>query len=911
MLLLTLLTFLSPVTGLAQETKLVTDFTKDLPAETYPDATVVLRMHGIRQIPNVAEPGDVFVSLTRTNGTFPDAGHTAAADYNQKSGNAVRIDSLAIDGTTLRGRIHVTIGADAPRPGGKGFPVPQDEYEIDIDAKIDFSATIDHQPEATPFMPPWRRDEPQACGRVIKGTYVAKRSGVETRGDVLGAIQAKPAGARIGMRGNLSVEPDPAGGAKVLARMSPVRVASDQAMLIKPLTGVDASAYDAVRITISSDKRRDDVSVMVAIEAAGQWRQITSGAFLRAGEKTYDIPFDDFGRFDSSKLTAVGIGVDNPHGVGDVSFSVRKIELVRLGLQRAAPKREVKITLDPDVVVSLNGTMEVPKGLFGFHDVGSPKDESRDPVGYMKKINPGYLRPLEHVGFNAKPLTDEQIAERAAQKFGQPETVFSRRAAAANATDEVIMTHTTDLWNRPPWMDSGVEKAAEGVRAFYRERASRAWRPGDDANWLRRFEVWNEPFMWARHTNMGKLNPAGRKAWTDPTQFGYLPGRMNADVYATLFLAAVEGAKSANPHVQLGGPSTAEVHGDDFATLSNYVGPILDRVHDKIDFITEHHYGGDPRTFAASYQVLKAWCDTKYGRRIPVYNTECNDLGASSAGKARYNMLDILTCINQVRDVAKGRAVHALWNGFPNDTGERHCFELLSTLRGPVLLAGGDDADVTTVASHPKAGEVVVVALNHGPVSKRVALDVPQGFVVDEAMVMLADAPEQELQLKDTEGQAIPSPSAGSTSLGTLADKPASVDLPRGSAIRWTLRKDGYTPQTTRVLEESFVDTVLAEVKAEAALRAPIKWKSPAEGRKRAYLRLVTRDVHRGEAVAVIGDSTIPLPYSTSNAGQPLVQDVPIDPAILRGTTEVTFRCVDPAASNGFAVHAASILIQR
>ncbi len=900
----------------ARSSKLLTDFSNDLPESGYPDATVTLRFIAIREIPKVAAPGDVFVTLGRTGGKLAQAGGSAAADYNQKSDNTVSVGTLAFDGDKLKGTVKVKIGPDAPRPRVVGFPNPADEFEIEIDAMVDPSKVIDYQPEATPFMPPWRSDEPQAAGKLITGTYVAKRGTIETRGKILGAIQANPTGNRIGGRGNIDLSPDPAGGAKVLARMSPKRVGSNQAMAIKPLGTLNVTDFDAVRVTITSEARRDDVSVMLALQTGGQWRTISSAAFLLGREATFDVPFDDFGRFDPTTLTAVGIGVDNPHGVGDVSFSVRKIELVNLGLARRLPKTDVTITFDPNTVVSLNATTDVPKGLFGFHDVGESqprvaKPGEEDPFDYLKRINPGYLRPLVHVGFNAKALTDEQIANRAAEKYGKPDDLFTRRALAGDAIDNVVMTHTNDLWNRPAWMDAGIEKSAEGVRAFYRDLASRAWRPGDDTNYLRRFEVWNEPFMWARHTNMGKLNPVGKKAWEDPTQFGYLPGRMNADAYATFFLAAVEGAKSANPHVLLGGPSTAEFGGQDYATLSNFVGPILDRVHDKIDFLTEHHYGGDPQTFAASYQVTKGWCDVKYDRRIPIYNTECNDLGASAAGKARYNMLDILTCIRQVRDIAQGRAVHALWNGYLNDEGELHCFDLLATLRGKVLDAASGDDEVTVVATQPQVGEVVVVALNHGSINKRLTLPVPEGFTIREVKMMLADAPDNELQLRDTEGQAIPKPAAGKTTLTTIGDLPAAINLPRGSAVRWTLVKAGHVASSKREIDEHFTDAVLAKVSPNAPLESTIKWRGDHTGTKQAWLRVVTSDVHRGEAVAVIGGKNVELPYSSSNEGASLVQDIPIDVGGLDDLKGITFKCNDPGNSNGFTIWSASICLER
>jgi hypothetical protein len=683
----------------------------------------------------------------------------------------------------------------------------------------------------------------------------------------------------------------------------------------------DWGRYDGLRITIDSPRRRDEATVEVGIrEAGGTWSQEgqfessgnweTSGAWFSANgaalllgkERSFVVPFADFrglsddGFLDIRRINGLFIGVNNAMGVGTVEFTVRKVELVRWSQEGfgTPPTDPVVVHVDPTLPLSINGVDTIPKGLFGYHDVSGRRPKAKTgkpgPVEYMDQLKPGFLRPLDHVGFGGKPISDEQIRKLQAvpDEPKKPANVFFRRAEAADAVDNIVWCHTVDLWARPPWMDRPMDQTLSGVRAFYRRQAATAWVPGDIYNLKRRLEVWNEPFMWGRHINMGHQNPPGRKAWTDPTQHGYIPAKLGGEIYARIFAAAVDGAKSANAHVQLGGPCAPAFSADRYANFFNYVRYFIDAVPEKIDFLTEHHYGGLPEVYPASYFVATAYSDTRHNRRYPIYNTECGDLHAPQRRQAWYNIKEILTTIRQVPDLVRGRAIHALWSGYIRDPGVENAMALLADLRGKRLVVGASDADILTAASRRDDGRVVVVALNDSPHRRTVGPAPIENYIFQ------------------TGQQLVPTKSTRLDPLGN-ADP---VELAPGAAAKWVFRPDGAAPglkQGPRTIS-SFCQAVNVQIKPRASVNTRVLFRDRAKLTGPAMLRIVARDIQHGEAVAVIGGTEYPLPFAPGGDGTSVIRDIPIRAQDLAGNPAIEFRVTDPDNFNGFTLYAAAVL---
>jgi hypothetical protein len=211
-----------------------------------------------------------------------------------------------------------------------------------------------------------------------------------------------------------------------------------------------------------------------------------------------------------------------------------------------------------------------------------------------------------------------------------------------------------------------------------------------------------------------------------------------------------------------------------------------------------------------------------------------------------------------------------------------------------VLAVEVSDPAILAVATAPGDGTMVLYCFNDSPFERELNVPVPAGFRVAGPKVLETSAEGSRL---------VDGPEASGAVI--------AMTLPSRQAARWTFEKAGYEPGVTRRIEQSFVDVVMADVAPDAPVRGKVLWRGEGLPAKAASLRAVTRDVGHGEGVAVINGTDVPLPWSSSNEGCAVAQEVPIDPALLGAETAVEFRCRDPQNSNGFRVFAASILLER
>ena len=887
------------------------------------DQRLILAVKDVRPVGDGR--GHLYLTFERVDGDWKGVG--AAADYNEKSANTLTVKSLNVEESRIQAEVGVRIGKDGARRGRAHFPTPDDAFELSLDVTLG-DGPAPNLPDREAFMPPWRMDTPQVVGRAVAGTYSGswawKKDTNTVSGTVVGGVAPLASEGQWGTEGRARLVAPSSGGIHLVADLPdrPVARYKSAWAVMRLAEPLPLEGLGALVLRVSAPKDRNDAALAVGIQTDRGKFSLRSGAVLREDAQVVTLPFERFGSswrpFAGSEIRAVRVGAVSGDGIGRVEATVHSIAATA-GPEWGPRDTPITVNVDPGTVVSLNGADEIPPGLFGFHDVGHQKpkkardDQDDDAVAYIAKLNPGLLRPLEHTGFGGKPLSDEEVRQRmdlAGRTKDRSADTFYRRAKAGNAVERVVWTHTMDLWMRPRWMRRSMEDEVRDVRTFYRNLASRAWVPGDDTNMLRWLEVWNEPFMWGRHINMDFRLPPGAKAFSDPTQHGYIPAKVGAEAYAELFLAAAEGAKSVNPHIKIGGPSAPSFDGDDYRNFTNYVRRILDRVHGQIDFLTEHHYGGNPLSVAASYDVATAYMDRTYGRRLPIINTECNDLGASDAGKASYNLLDILHLARTCPDIAIGRSIHASWYGYLRSRGEEHAYLLLAPLRGKLLNLSFDDDQVAAVATAPGDESIVVVALQFSGATRDLRVPVPEGFEVASTTVLLADAPEKELELRDVDGAFVPKPEDGMT---TLSDVVAPVNdgavvctLPNRSAVRHVFRRKGYAPSGSKAFRTAYLASLEA-LKPGAVFEAP----APVDLSGRVVLRLVAPDVHEGEGWFEAGGKRTPLPYTTCHPGGSEVVTATLFDVNVKKGEMLKIGCSDGAAYNGFRVLAASVLYEE
>jgi hypothetical protein len=479
-----------------------------------------------------------------------------------------------------------------------------------------------------------------------------------------------------------------------------------------------------------------------------------------------------------------------------------------------------------------------------------------------------------------------------------------------------------------------LEAYTNGIREMFKQVGAAGWTPEKPDNTLRRIEFWNEPFMWARHINRGqsKLSAGpgdpggnrGRKAWEDPTQFTYMPGKLGAETYAKFFNAAAEGLKESNPHVQIGGMSSGIFGEDFFSQLTNYVAHFLEASHDKIDFLTEHHYSTHAPSTAAAYEVVNAWSIAKHGKSWPIWNTEANDLDDIAPGdrrsaeaakaytdlnRAYYNYRDILELILKSRDIAKGRAIHALWGrGWFKSEGEHHLFLHTADLRGSILASKSNDPAILPVATWEKR-HLSIFLLNDSPFPRSATITL-KGL----GAVSPSSASGLRLSPDNSETRVFPSSVRTTQKDGDLQilwDEPLA---PR--EIAKVVFNDIAPPSKTRRLTTHPCDLVVVDVLPEKPLSGGIRLDPKAlAGAAKAALRVVARDVQNGEATLKIGSQDVILPPSNAEGGHHVIQDIPLEfsPSQWKDDLKsgiLPVRVSAAQGTDGFALYSATLLLE-
>jgi len=893
---------------------------------------------------------------------------------------------LARTGDAIRGKVRFPVQLPARSKGAAPEPYPLD---IELDLTV-LAETFAYTPDPDPGIPPWRSDKSKPSGQKLSGRWKSFENRMDSVVELDGRIgpnsclRGRVVPGRFSPIGATALAPAKGGGLAVTAFAAPARADhGDSQWAVKLLDApVDLRKFNGLRLTVRSAtpfagpqwKGPAPVGAAVAIrEKGGQWFACRTVTPLLGGTQTWiadlalflrGVPSPGIGGgpntryfLDPSQIDAIAVGVNNPFGGGTVQFDALKLEAVRWAERGFGepPAQTVEVRVDAARHESFNGQPLVPKGLFGYHVAGKidPKPASientpasfreppvsGDPLALLRLLKPGSLRPLEHTGMNAGS---------AGAVRGMDPVI----AAAGDAADAVMFTVTNqNLWARPEWMDRikkdtpenlarTRDEYAAGIRTMFAGIGAEAWDPEKrPESTLRFLEFWNEPFMWARHINRGNSTLSagpgdpggnrGRQAWDDPTQFTYIPAKLGGEMYAHFFNAAHDGLAETNPHVRIGGisgPAFLEEYGEH---LRRYWMPFLELSKDRVDFLTEHHYQGDPESFAAGYETVTAHTLAKLGKAWPIWNTEANDLQDIAPGdersaeaaraytqmnRAYYNYRDILELIRHSRDKAAGRAIHALWApGVLRDEGEFHMYRLTADLRGTVVSSESSEGSIIPIAAQGPSG-LAIYMLNDSPHPRSVVLHAQRAIEADSKPPCLALSLDEQ---------------AGHTAIEPVGMKIA----PDETGVRITFDRPMRPREIRRVLltsvayavpyhiTQNFADLTLAELRPGTETPAAIQWRKGTDPAQTvaATLRVVTRDVQEGEAALEIDgtDIRIPLPPSRTNADSSQIQEIPLNAAQVATLKKadaskplpIRIRC--DAAYDGFALMMASLNLHR
>jgi uncharacterized protein YbdZ (MbtH family) len=870
---------------------------------------LVLRLEGMGPPRPDGVASTAWITAATANGALDPATLRITTEVHQRTRFAVDACGLRLEGDAVQGGLTFRwMGVDpfAPPPADALDKRPPMTVAITAQLRNDDAPW---QEDPTPSMPPWRKEAPVPGGWTVAGTWtMAERSGdvgggwgrLATPGSLGGDGMTRIAGTRADGRIAATVVLPPT------RRAAPC---GSRLVAVLP-TPCDLSGHAALRLDVQGPVR-PGVCLSVRLRTAGGvWWGVDEALPLDGRTTGYTVDLDLFRhvsgfndyRFRREAIDAVAVGCDDPRGVGAVAFSLGAVAAT--GARPAVAPAVVTIG---GAWLEHDGATRIPDGLFGLHDVRGPaKDRSNDDV--LRALRPGSLRWVEHGDLRLPKPRDpaKPRKEPKAPKIRTPEEIEKRRQptpsewrqrlAAAGAEDRTIVAFSWDLLDRPPWLDDGVPAWEEHLEQWYPQVGAMA-AGSSTAGWLPAVEVFNEPFIWARHINAGPLLPKGATDVRDPTQHGHMPAALAADAYARFFLAARRGVDAAATPLRFGGPSAPAFHDDLWDAWTGYTALILDRIHHRLDYLTEHHYQGAPASYAASYLMAALWCEQRYGRRIPIWNTEANDLvdtpnkgddggtppwavGADQSNRVHYNAVDILACIRACPDVVMGRTVHGLWDGAFRNPGELHVYTLLAGLRGRMLPVAFPD-DVLAAAALGAGDRGCIVLINRRDQPRPLDLRLPAGWRVTGVQAVTA------------------TPGVG-TALETLDGVPAL--LPPLLPIRIDIAVDA---QPTRTLRRTTVATplLLAPVRPDAPAAATIAV-PPAE---RAWLRLVLEGVHAGEGTCTVGGQAVMLPAAGLVHGDVEVIDLPVEPARLGPATSLVFT----SSGDGYRVVCSAILTER
>ncbi|NEO32682.1 MAG: hypothetical protein F6K36_20085 [Symploca sp. SIO3C6] len=614
-------------------------------------------------------------------------------------------------------------------------------------------------------------------------------------------------------------------------------------------------------------------------------------------------------------------------------FSFSLVIASCLHSQVASSAPTIHVTGQP---LSVNGTTEVPVGLFGVHATPlTPKQQQEWGIESVRVIQPQpNSKPLLPGNHQSIPATVQMIVEcfydryRPALILSQPNNwqrilseLGSNYGKASLNTGQV---HHVEFWNEPylNWAAKpGVNydgrfydqsNVAKGARVRIRNQQEftehLVWRRG---LWVLPADSNQPNYVAARYRPQG-VGVGQSYQWRDrtyrvietwlardTTQTHWFSGQQNRIFYEEMLAVFGKALKAANPKVQLVAGWGFHIHQDGWEGWRQLYKPLVDNFHQLLDGLNEHHYGGDTRVVTADYETVTAYTDRTYGKRLHFYNTEAGGMLdperpdsirprpegsplAQALGAMTYTLRDIVHVIDIAPDKAVARAAHeADKNG-----GDEYAFRLLRPLRGKLLYCTSPWSNLWCVASR-NGNKMAVVLFNDSRGERQISLqvDAPNSNYFNGAR-RLSVHPR-----RDKQGLELVSNKLNLDKFSQKVSKfsqQLKLQGKSGTTLVFDIA-DGDNNTQTVTLTQHFAEGILMKVSPEQPLELSISLPSEELARAdRTRLKVVLPD-YNGQGTVDINGTTVALEEGKWTVRQD------IDPSFLKTNTKLTFKTDEQA----------------
>jgi hypothetical protein len=861
-------------------------------------------------------------SITRTDDNWSVG---AAGPAGAAGSFTVSARDLILTGSTLKGKLVAQHQSD-----------PTQSFDCDIDGRVTPIDPARRPSDAAPSVTGMRFWTIQPKTRepvwLLDGTYKA-RQGNKTIDGALGGSFMIPIRPNLWSSGSVN------NGLKLDFNMGTKRVNWNHVRLSQTTfkEPQDWSKHQGLQLKIATDQPRADVSVSLWVgESDGSWYYVKSAVPLVDASNQAVLLFEDFDEaewvapgshidedytLDLASVTGIAIGIVNPLGVGNVSFTVNEINLVQCRTE-PRPPAQLRVT---GKTFAVNNHDLVPAGIFGGYAPDLPAD-----------VRPGCQRYLGVGASPRRPQNGEKFVIDCFADRYQPATLLVSskwreqlaeygKVYGENSKTNNIHAHW-EFWNEP-YLNWAERSRINLNSKFYRTDLARENGPVQVAHT-------NGPviphFKWIKDPETGGLKVV------DESAFSYWSGAGNGWIYDQMLGAVGPAMKQANPDVQVVIGWGFRWNEDHWAAWDLIYKPSIDRNIDWIDGVGEHHYQGDTTAMNGSYEVLSAYSVTRHKKWLYAYNTETGDLiDAPARGivdtpekaklatvyrRAVYSLRDCIFSVFQSPDKYRARTViHNDTNGKPSadkpHSWTHVAYGMMSNLRGRLIETASTDDHVWVVASvdgtdphaMPPAGTpqtLVVMVFNDHRLDRDITLNIqaPDGTRFTRGIIEEFNVDKSSWTISRT--------------MREIEAQRSTADfnprLPARTAWKISFPLTGTLTTTTQLQRQQFFSPdILQQVNRAKQFETAVQI-DPARltTAKRAWARLVVEDIAPDEAIMEIAGvrHVLPKSYTADNINRILMIPLPTD--ALKSSTPIKFS-VAPGNHDGYRVAMTSIVLEQ